>query len=335
MPNVSFTNSLYLLAENGYQPKVKVEKTGTGMTDVRVYSTGGSSTQEYQEKYPDKATKRLSKDAGDFYSRTKTLHWDENEEGIKEYEITIHSDEKAEKPEYFYVTLSGEGFETDLWRCHCFVLDNDGSSFFNQYIEPPYSLKQPEAPPIPVGQKQIKPFKVAIADTNGVEYPQELLSQMPTDFFKIVKDGSQPLVQNCCEFQDLGAFTIFNGEFHLERIGIPSIEETQRYNQENNTQFSEYSHVFLELPFSNPTDVAIPLTLAASQFWMFRDMFSDERSEQVNGSMTAILLPKSNRVMFEFAKGDWKTTLCGTWTENRPTIRPSMHIFIGGIVPNA
>ncbi|MBP0015323.1 MAG: hypothetical protein J7525_19710 [Roseofilum sp. SID3] len=338
MPNVSFTEPLYLFSERGYKPKVQLEKTGYGEASVTVWSTGGIVSQ--RSSRPMRATKLSRSEHGDFFSRREEITWGAEEEGVKEYEVIIHDDEEeGEAPEYFYITLRpGIGVTTHNWRTHCFILDGDGSTFFNKYVELPYNLKQNEAPPVPVGVKQILPFKVAIADTNGNEYPPELLGNMFTDpeFFKIARNMPEPLMMNICEVQDLGAFTMFNGEFHLEHIELPGMQSIDRYNRENNAQFTQYSHVFLKLPFTNPTDMAIPLNLTASQFWMFREMHEDERQEQVNGSMTATLLPKSDRVMFEFAKGPYKTTLCGFWSETQSSEnRPSMHIFIGGIVPNA
>jgi len=342
---VSFKEPLYLFSESGYQPKIQVEKKGFEEASCRIWSTGGSTGTA--SRTPDRAIKRFLRkasltrgDTADFFSRTEELYWAEGEEGIKEYEITIHDDDiVGEKPEYFYITIRpGEGTKVGLWRCHCFILDGDGSSFFNKYVIPPYNLKQADELPIPVGVPNIRPFGLAIADTNGNEYPPELLGNMFTDpgFFRVARNMPQPLMMNVCMLQDLGAFKMFSGEFHIENIDIPSMESVRRYNQMENMQYSEYSHVFLTLPFSNPTEMAIPLVLSASQFWKFRDMHTEEKEESVNGSMTALLLPKSNRVMFEFAKGTWKTTLCGSWTENNPpTFKPSMHIFIGGLVPNA
>jgi len=183
----------------------------------------------------------------------------------------------------------------------------------------------------------VKPFGLAIADTNGENFPEELLSKMfsdPVFFSDVTYQGSEQILVNTCKVTETSSATYINGEFHVELLDLPTMEAIRAYNEHNDTYYSEYYHIFLISPVRNPHEVPLCINLSSSQFWNFRDMHTEELQQEVNGSMSAMMLPKSDRIMFEFAKACHKTTLCGSYSENiPPEHRPSLHIFLGGTIP--
>lgn len=298
--------------------KVPVIKDGNEALSVKVTFSAASRTTA--SRYLDRAVKGST---GDFNARSQTLEWKENETGVKYAIAEVYVDDvENEQGEYFYVTLSkNTSGNIGLWRTHYFMFD-DLAAYLSNYIEGQFSLKGAKPLPKPITPGQMN---FVIKDVLGVDYPASLLPEGRFEQEKV----------NKVIYSQIGNYTKFNFEFHIERIEPVDPQAIKRYNQENGTQLSEYSTVYLELPFTNHADVPVPITLAMSQVWNFRKMQDDEMDEKVNASLSAAVLPHSNLVYMEYSSEQYKTALdvVKSVTRGGREKKASFNIIGSGMVP--
>ncbi len=328
MAEIYFTKPLHLIFE-GYQSTylIGVEKFGADEpVEARITFTGATTSSA--SKYQDRAIKSKTSPIGDFYATTQTLTWATNEEGIKYVEVDIYEDNfGGEPPEYFYCTLKSEQAEVLLNKTHCFIIDSP-MEFFSSYINQPFSLKIegiPDTSEIPVSTLMQDKFDFMFMEVNGNEYPASI---MPKSKFEIEK-------VNNLNYSRIGNnLVFFNGEYHVEWLNHPMWDDINTYNRYEGTNLNEYSAFVVLLPFTNDSNVPVPVSISNSQVWGFQRMGREEQDEQVNASLTGVILPNSNKVLFEYARGVWKTNLNfsrSKWNEN---LKPSFRLNLSGLVPN-
>ncbi|MEM1167554.1 MAG: hypothetical protein AAGJ08_00285 [Cyanobacteria bacterium P01_H01_bin.35] len=99
---------------------------------------------------------------------------------------------------------------------------------------------------------------------------------------------------------------------------------------ENDTNISQYSTFTLELPFYNKSSRVIPVTLANVEM----GNFYGAENEQLNTSLTGIVLPWSNRIIFDYARGVWKSAPnVLLMASAEPSKRPYFHINGTALLP--
>ncbi len=301
--------------------RLPVKKTGTGSATARISTTGSSNRTA--ERYKDRGIKSRE---GDFYASTQELKWEPDEEGIKYIEVEIYRDEiPDEQGEYFYATLSSKNADINLYRSHVFIFD-DLAKYLEKYVEMPFSLKGVPQPikvtPISEGMMDFH-----LMDVNGQEYPKEL---MPAQRFEEERI-------NKVIYAQVGDLTWFNFDFHIERITPVDAQAVRFYEQENQTQLSQYSTLYLVAPFKNESDLPVPINISNSQVWNFQRMGREEQDEEVNSSLTGVFLANSNKILLEYARDVWKSNLniLESIDRNGNAWKPSFHIIATGFVPRS
>jgi hypothetical protein len=325
---IYFTKPLHLIFE-GYQStyRIGIERFGTGIpVSAKVTFTG--ATVASASKRQDRAVKSASSPISDFYASTQYVNWASEEEGIKYVEVEINEDNfGGEPPEYFYCTLNSDDADVLLNRTHCFIIDSP-IEFFSEYINQPFSMKLqglPEPSDIPVLSLLTDKFDYMFMEVNGEEYPASILPQPKYEQEKV----------NNLNYTRIGSSLLyFSGEYHLEELNHPMWNDIKNYNQYEGTQLSEYSALVILLPFTNDSNAPVPVSISNSQVWMFQRMGREEEDEQVNASLTGVILPNSNKVVLEYARGGWKTNLNFSRGEWNKHIKPSFRLNICGLLPN-
>ncbi|MBP0015321.1 MAG: hypothetical protein J7525_19700 [Roseofilum sp. SID3] len=183
MPRVFLQDSLLLFPETGVHPPILVKKEGAGAAIVRVsiIATSVASAANSLER----AIKSARDPSSDFYATNQVLEWGEDDEGTQEIEIVdIKQDAIVEQPEMFYVRIrngTSDPMNLGLDTCYCFILDGDGSSFFQRYVMgTPSPAPSPTPAPTPTPTPAPTPTPGVLLDKTNWSIQPEILQNGTT-----------------------------------------------------------------------------------------------------------------------------------------------------------